>query len=37
VFYELAELAVEHEQQGTARTGVWSCGQFFALDGSQTN
>lgn len=37
VFYELAELAVEHEQQGVTRTGVWSCGQFFALDGSQTN
>lgn len=35
VFYQLAELAVEREDRGATRLGVWSCGHFFALDGSQ--
>ncbi|UJJ31289.1 DUF1285 domain-containing protein [Halopseudomonas maritima] len=35
VFYQLAELAVEREDRGVTRLGVWSCGRFFALDGSR--
>lgn len=31
VFYELAELAVEHEQQGEVGFGVWSMGIFYPL------
>ncbi len=34
LFYELAELAVEHEVEGVSRLGVWSQGQFFPIDGS---
>ena len=30
VFYELAEIASDHE----GGTGVWSCGRFFPLDGA---
>lgn len=33
-FFRLAELAVEHTIDGTQRVGVWSSGQFFALDGA---
>lgn len=33
VFYQLAELAEEHPWQGRTRTGVWSCGIFFPIDG----
>jgi hypothetical protein len=28
VYYELVDLAVKHG----GRTGVWSCGEFFAID-----
>ncbi|MSO76056.1 MAG: DUF1285 domain-containing protein [Alphaproteobacteria bacterium] len=31
VFYELAELAVEADVDGTAMLGVWSAGRFFPL------
>lgn len=34
VFYELADLAVEHEVNGRAVLGVWSSGAFFPIDGS---
>lgn len=33
-FFRLAELAVEHTIDDTPRIGLWSSGQFFALDGS---
>jgi uncharacterized protein len=33
VFYELADLAVEHEVGGVSRLGVWSQGEFFPIDG----
>lgn len=33
VFYQLAELAQEQEWQGQVRTGVWSSGVFFPIDG----
>ena len=32
VYYQLVELAVEHEYQDRQRVGVWSAGQFFPLD-----
>lgn len=35
VFYQLAELAVEHEVEGALRLGVWSSGVFFPIDGGQ--
>jgi uncharacterized protein len=31
-FYDLANLAVEHEIDGRVRSGVWSRGAFFPLD-----
>lgn len=34
VFYQLAELAQEHEVKGQRRFGVWSGGVFFPIDGS---
>lgn len=34
VYYELVELAVEREVDGTRRLGVWSEGTFFALTAS---
>lgn len=34
VFYELADMAEEHEHQGESRLGVWSQGRFFPIDGS---
>ncbi len=33
VFYQLADLAVEQEVDGVQRTGVWSAGMFFPIDG----
>ena len=33
VFYQLVELAQEHELGGQPRTGVWSSGIFFPIDG----
>lgn len=36
VFYQLAELAQEREQEGGTCTGVWSGGVFFPIDGSST-
>ncbi|SDU07151.1 DUF1285 domain-containing protein [Halopseudomonas salegens] len=33
VFYQLVDLAVEREMDGVQRTGVWSSGVFFPLDG----
>lgn len=33
VFYQLVELAVEHEVDGVNRVGVWSSGMFFPIDG----
>ncbi|MCL5041203.1 MAG: DUF1285 domain-containing protein [Gammaproteobacteria bacterium] len=33
VFYQLVELAVTDTVDGIERTGVWSCGQFFPIDG----
>src|SRR5690606_27182337 len=33
VFYELVELATEHQVDGQARLGVWSDGNFFPIDG----
>lgn len=35
VFYELVDLAVETEVAGQLRTGVWSAGQFFPMDGAE--
>lgn len=35
VFYELVDLAVETEVAGQLRTGVWSGGQFFPMDGAE--
>ncbi|UAX00036.1 DUF1285 domain-containing protein [Halopseudomonas nanhaiensis] len=34
VFYELADLAEEHEVDGRTALGVWSNGAFFPIDGS---
>jgi uncharacterized protein len=31
VFYDLVDLAVEHEQDGKRVTGVWSGGEFFVI------
>lgn len=31
VFYDLVELAVEDEREGTSTLGVWSSGEFFVL------
>ena len=33
VFYQLVELAQEHELDGQTRMGVWSSGVFFPIDG----
>ncbi|GGD03856.1 DUF1285 domain-containing protein [Halopseudomonas salina] len=35
VFYQLVELAVEREHQGTLCLGVWSNGCFFPIDGNR--
>ncbi|WP_321347610.1 DUF1285 domain-containing protein [Halopseudomonas oceani] len=35
VFYELVDLAVETEVADQLRTGVWSGGQFFPMDGAE--
>lgn len=32
VFYQLADLAIEHETGGRRVTGVWSAGHFFPLE-----
>ncbi len=32
VYYELVDLGEPHQQKGITRYGVWSDGQFFALD-----
>lgn len=37
VFYELAEMAVEHEVDGRTALGVWSQGVFFPIDGLVAN
>ena len=34
VFYQLVDLAVEHQVDGQRRTGVWSAGVFFPIDGA---
>ena len=34
LFYELADLAVDHEVNGQSCLGVWSNGLFFPLDGT---
>lgn len=34
VFYQMVELAQDHEVAGQARPGVWSDGNFFPIDGS---
>lgn len=33
VFYQLVELAQEHQLEGQTRLGVWSAGIFFPIDG----
>ena len=35
VFYQLVELAVTERLDGVERTGVWSCDQFFPIDGKR--
>lgn len=35
VFYELVDHAVEIEVAGQLRTGVWSAGRFFPMDGAE--
>lgn len=32
VYYDLVDLCEPHQQEGVSRYGVWSNGQFFALD-----
>jgi len=34
VFYQLVDLVVEHQVDGQRRTGVWSAGVFFPIDGT---